>query len=426
VVRTTRRSAAHVPEEGGRQDRFARAVDGGVREVSDQSMERELAIVAALRETGDAAGPSRDEVDRMRSRVMAGATGLHRDTGDRMSAGTTGLHRDHGDRVRAMPSRHRARHAKPASVAAEARGRIVVAAAAALCLLMSLSGMSLLLSRDALPGDTLYAFKRSAESAELGLTFGDESRALKHLEFASARMSEIERLAAQADGSGTGGSGAAQFLAALDDFDSDTIAGTRLLTGLAADGDLDHLSSLHGWAQQQQERLDDVRAALPADAASRIDSTLALLEQVQQRAAALQDRAGCQNVTASASDQLGPLPAEESCQPVPLDDAASAVPLVPTPKTAAPATPGGSAAPTTPAPDGQAQDGLGGNSLDHARLRDVLPQPDGEDRPWEPTGEDGPWPGREASPDSRRLVIPLPLLPDASVSAPNPAGPEPR
>lgn len=317
----------------------------------------------------------------------------------------------------ARPSRRGGRHAKRTSVTAAARGRLVVAAAAALCLLMSLSGMSLLLSRDALPGDALYAFKRSAESAELGLTFGDESRALKHLEFASARMSEIERMAAQAEAGITSGSGTTQVLAALGDFDSDTIAGTRLLTGLAADGDLGSLSPLHGWAQQQQKRLGDLRAALPADAAGRIASTLALLEQVQQRAAALQDRAGCQNVTATASDELGPLPAEQSCLPVPLDDAASAVPLVPSPKTAAPAAPGGPAVPTTPAPDGQAQDGLEGTSLDRARLRDVLPQPDGADGPLQPTGEDGSS-DRENSSDSGRLVIPLPLLPDAALSPP--------
>ncbi|MDQ3825674.1 MAG: DUF5667 domain-containing protein, partial [Actinomycetota bacterium] len=129
----------------------------------------------------------------------------------------------------------------------QTRGRLVVAAAAALCLLMSLSGMSLLLSRDAVPGDALYTFKRTAESAELGLTFGDQPKALKHLEFASARVNEIEIMADQADSAGNWSAGQAKFLRALDDFDSDATAGSRLLTGLALSGQPSSLPALRGW-----------------------------------------------------------------------------------------------------------------------------------------------------------------------------------
>jgi hypothetical protein len=415
VVRTTRTSAARAPGERG-HDRFARAVDSGVREASDHTMDRELAVVAALREAGDAAGPTRDEVDRMRSRVMAGAASTDRGAGS-------------GDRVTPMPSRsgtsrRGGRHAKRSSVAAEARGRLVVAAAAALCLLLSLSGMSLLLSRDALPGDALYAFKRSAESAELGLTFGEQSRALKHLEFATARITEIERMAAAADADDSWVSGTAQFLAALDDFDSDTVAGTRLLTGVAVDGDVGILSSLQGWADQQQERLDDVRAALPAEAGGRITSSIALLDLVEQRADALQDRADCRNMTSGAVDDLGPVPAEEACVPGRLDDAASAEPLDPAPKTAAPATPDGSATvPGKPAPAGQDEE----QDSERPRLRDIIPNADRDDHEdrW-PDREGEPWwPDRDDSPrDPRdRLVVPLPLLHDLSVPPPSPDGP---
>ncbi|MBW3653137.1 MAG: cobalamin biosynthesis protein [Actinobacteria bacterium] len=64
--------------------------------------------------------------------------------------------------------------------------KVVGAAVAVLALVGSLAGMSLLLARDALPGDALYGFKRTAEAASLGLTFGDESKALKHLEVPTA------------------------------------------------------------------------------------------------------------------------------------------------------------------------------------------------------------------------------------------------
>ncbi len=414
MVRTTRRSAARTSREEGRQDRFARAVDGGVRDASDHEMERELAVAAALREAGEAAGPTRDEVDRMRQRVLAGAASFERGAGG-------------GDRVTPMRSRRGGRHTKRTAVAFEARKHLMVAAAAALCLVMSLSGTSLLLSRDALPGDALYAFKRSAETAELGLTFGEQARALKHLEFATARISEIERMAARTDTDSSWGSGTTRFLAALDDFESDTVVGTRMLTSVAVEDDLAILSSLRGWAQQQQERLDDLRAALPAQAGGQITGSITLLDLVTQRAAALQDRAGCQNITSGASDELGPLPADGRCQPIPLDDAASAVPLQPAPTTAAPAPPDEVTTPsTTPTPEESApQDEE--QDTDRPRLRDIFPNPDredGEDQEWWP--DDG-WPERdESSSDGRRLVIPLPLLPDISLPPSPPDGPTPR
>lgn len=73
MVRTTRRTAVRASDQtASRQERFARAVDGGMRELSDHALERELAVVAALRQAGAAAGPRPDEVDRIRRRVMAG------------------------------------------------------------------------------------------------------------------------------------------------------------------------------------------------------------------------------------------------------------------------------------------------------------------------------------------------------------------
>lgn len=430
MVRTTRNSGAHASREEGLHDRFARAVDddvdGGVRDASDHDMERELAVVAALREAGDAAGPTRDEVDRMRNRVLAGSAGFERSAGPDEPATPS---RVTPSRVTPMRSRRGGRHTKRATVAAEARKHLVVAAAATLCLLMSLSGMSLLLSRDALPGDALYAFKRSTESAELGLTFGEQARALKHLEFATARISEIDRMADRADTDGSDGSGgpdAARFLALLADFDSDTVVGTRMLTAVATEGDLAILSSLRGWAQQQQERLDDLRAALPAEAGDRISSSMALLDLVQQRAAALQDRAGCQNITSGVSDELGPLPAEQPCQPVPLDDAASAVPLHPSPTTAAPAPPDTVTTPsTTPTREQVATEEE--QETDRPRLGDIFPNPGREDggaRQWWP---DKGWPERDgSSSDGRQLVIPLPLLPDIAVPPSRPDDPTPR
>src|SRR5262249_32793375 len=150
------------------QEAFARAVDSGLRDVSNRSLRSELTIVASLRQVGTSVGPGQAERDRMRRRVMAEFHSVV-----------------HEGNSPVLPVRHSRRSRW---VPEHTRGRLVVAAAAALCLLMSLSGMSLLLSRDALPGDALYSFKRTAESAELGLAFGDQPKALKHLEFASTRV----------------------------------------------------------------------------------------------------------------------------------------------------------------------------------------------------------------------------------------------
>jgi len=183
------------------------------------------------------------------------------------------------------------------------------------------------LSRDAVPGDALYTFKRTAESAELGLTFGDHPKALKHLEFASARVNEIEIMADQADSAGNWSAGPGKFLRALDDFDSDATAGARLLTGLALHGQPSSLSALRGWAEQQKARLAVLQAALPLPINARLENTLGLLDRIVARANALSHRSDCVTITSGTRDELGLLPARDACKPVPLDGVSSVLPL---------------------------------------------------------------------------------------------------
>jgi Domain of unknown function (DUF5667) len=315
VVRTTRTSGSHGSDDqqwdGQEQEYFARAVDGGMRDVSDLTLNRELNVVAVLRHMGATSGPDPVERDRMRRRVMAEFSAV--------------VHDGSSPVLPLSVSRRTSRSRR--WIPSEARGRLVVAAAATLCLLMSLSGMSVLLSRDALPGDALYNFKRTAESAELGLTFGNQPKALKHLEFASARVSELEMMAGQVDAAGHWSAGQDNFRRALDDFDSDTTAGSRLLTALAAQGHTNILSGLRGWAGQQEGRLSALRAALPLPASTRLDSTLGLLDRVVVRTSALDNRADCVSITSGTSDDLGLRPAKEACKPIPVDGTSSVVPL---------------------------------------------------------------------------------------------------
>ncbi|MGH3901056.1 MAG: DUF5667 domain-containing protein [Pseudonocardiaceae bacterium] len=378
-----------------------------MREVSDLSFHRELTVVAALRQVGAqieaaaASGPDSAERERMRQRVMAEFSSVVHD-------GTSPV-------LPLSSARRTAR--KRRWIPDETRGRLVVAAAATLCLLMSLSGMSVLLSRDALPGDALYTFKRSAESAELGLTFGDQPKALKHLEFASARVSEIETMAQHADAVGNWSAGQEKFLRVLDDFDADTTAGARLLTALASHGQTNILSPLRGWAEQQETRLQAVRTALPLPATARLDSTLGLLDRVVARISALDRRSDCTTVTSGAHDDLGLLPAREACtripvgtsSAVPLPDAAGA-PAGSPPDAIPPGLLGSTSTDPEPAPaqTGQRQSELPG-APDTAG---VLPDPGQSGTDWSrplPGGDSPspqiplPWPG-----------VPLPVLPPPS------------
>lgn len=425
MVRATRTSGGPGPDgpEDGHDsfvhaDKFARAVDSGRpgpdSSGTDSSLNRELALVAALRRSGPLVGPNASERDRMRQRIMAEFPSVVHD-------GTSPVLPLRGSDRPVSARRGSGRRRRHAAVPTETRGRLMVAAAAALCLLMSLSGMSLLLSRDALPGDTLYTFKRSAESAELGLTFGDERKALKHLEFADSRVSEIELLADRADTASNWSSGDDRFLRALDDFDLDTTAGTRLLTDMAANGDAASLGSLRGWTEQQQTRLKAVRGALPLPASTRLDSTLELLDRVLARSAALDRRSACDAVTSGAHDELGPLPARGTCTAAP-NSTTSASPL-PTSEV----TPGSSA----PTPDGLVPPGLlappsdgpltgiggDGGPLDlPTSPGDVLPKP----------GEIGkgplnPVPGDGSAPSILPLPLPggVPLVPLLPLETPH-------
>ncbi|MET9228488.1 DUF5667 domain-containing protein [Lentzea sp. NPDC003310] len=193
-----------------------------------------------------------------------------------------------------------------------ARARVAVAAAAVLCLLLSLTGMSVLLSRDALPGDPLYGIKRTTESASLGLTFGDEDKAFKHLEFATSRVTEMETLADRDSDS------SAQ-LTALSDLDADAVEGARRLTEYATSSDQKALPVLNEWALAQYVKLGTLRSRLPDDARAHADTTMWLLASIAQRAHDLAARAGCDAVVSGSSDPLGPLPAKDPCASVVTD-----------------------------------------------------------------------------------------------------------
>ncbi|MFC0439520.1 DUF5667 domain-containing protein [Kutzneria buriramensis] len=237
-------------------------------------------VADLLRRSADALAPTPRERERMRLRVLAEFKTMD------FSAPA-----EAGGNVRSLASR------------STAPGRLMVAMAAALCLILSLGAMSLLLSRDALPGDPLYAIKRTAESASFGLAFDDAAKARKHLDFATARIDEIEGMAAR------GNTPIGSYLTALTDFDTDAAAGSRLLTVLSTNGDGSGLTYLRDWAKSQAQRLKTLRPSLP----QRADTSAELLTAITDRSEALIGRLNCYTITSGTADDIGALPATGAC-----------------------------------------------------------------------------------------------------------------
>ncbi|MET9629315.1 DUF5667 domain-containing protein [Lentzea sp. NPDC006480] len=296
-------------------ERFARAVEGGPQPVasdhfSDSDLADDLAIVEMLRAMD--VGPDAETRARMKQRILTAPP---------------------PEKPLVLSSVRRV----------GARARLAVAAAAVLCLLMSLAGMSVLLSRDALPGDPLYGVKRTAEGASLGLTFDDESRALKHLEFAASRATEMETLADRA-------SGESAQLTALSDLNADAIEGSRQLTTYATSSDEKALPALRDWALAQYVKIGTLRPRLPGEAGAHADTTMWLLASIAQRAHDLAARAGCAAVVSGSSDTLGPLPSKDECATVVTDPntAPNGDPSSAQPTPSGQPVPSGSATPSTP------------------------------------------------------------------------------
>ena len=234
-------------------------------------------VADLLRRSADAVGPTPRERERMRLRVLA--------------------------EFKAMDFESPPAPVRDLPVRSTAPGRLMVAMAAALCLILSLGAMSLLLSRDALPGDPLYAIKRTAESASFGLAFDEAAKARKHLEFATARIDEMEGMAAR------GNTPIGSYLTALTDFDTDAAAGSRLLTVLSTNGDGSGLTYLRDWAKSQSQRLKTLRPSLP----QRADTSAELLTAITDRSEALIARLNCYTITSGTTDDIGALPATGVC-----------------------------------------------------------------------------------------------------------------
>jgi hypothetical protein len=321
--------------------------------------------------------------------------------------------------VRTRSSRRTGRHkmpSRPASVDGSSRPgrrgrsplrRIAVTASFALLALVVAGGGGMFASRDALPGDTLYGVKRVAESAGTALTFDDAARASRHLALASTRLKEVERLVdekrdVQAD--------PALVSDTILDFDSSTGEGSNLILTEDEAHDPARLADLQAWAAEQVSRLSTLRSGLPTSAKAEVDHSIELLDKLRQRAAELEDRAQCDDVTSGHSDDVGPIPATTDCEPAVSDDGDSAT----TSPSRAPRKHGGSSSGTSSSdspsttPEGLLPGLLDGSSSPSASSDD-------ED------STDG-TPSTSRTPSAINVPLPLPLLPPINLPPLLPGG----
>ena len=287
------------------RERFARAADAlaGAKpsqvEPHDPRLAGEFAVLLRLSRTGDATAPEPDARERMRATIVAELPAIL--TEQTKAARSTTL--------------STTGKATATGRVTGPRGRIAIAVGAAFCLVIALCGMTMLLSGNALPGDPLYGVRRTVESAAMGLTFGDESKGLKHLGYAADRVSDIDTLAARYPN--TADSPAGDYLTALADFDSDAAAGSADLTGYASGNGPDVLNQLHDWALQQAGRIGAVEAKLPPSAQTAANTSRTLASRIETRATELLARTSCYTVTSGSSDDIGVLPATGPCDHAP-------------------------------------------------------------------------------------------------------------
>jgi Domain of unknown function (DUF5667) len=206
---------------------------------------------------------------------------------------------------------------RPAAATVRLRRRAVFVGSAALAMVLAVVGGGVFASRDALPGDNLYAIKRVAESAGLALTFDETAKARRHLDIASTRLDEVEQMVERDPAAPVAPD---LYASAIQEFDTAAGEGSRILltTDSTGTGGSAALGDLRSWASQQADRLVTLRPALPVPATVDAEGAIQLLDRLVGRTEALTARSTC-SLVSSGTDDLGPLPAAGACAPQPHD-----------------------------------------------------------------------------------------------------------
>ncbi|HEX3334870.1 MAG TPA: DUF5667 domain-containing protein [Jatrophihabitans sp.] len=224
-----------------------------------------------------------------------------------------------------------ARHTDHDGVLARLRrlpiGRPLAIAATLVAAFALLLGGAVLMSKNALPGDTLYSLKRASEQVELATTSSPTEKANYYLDFAKTRVDEVssllKRSTTSAAGPGAHASGgvnsstAKLITSTLASADTDVRSASKLLgTQAVKRSSAKPLAAMTDWAPGQLQRLHQVAAALPTgDLRARADSSAQLVTAALARASALRTTVGCACMNNAATDELGPVPCTTCATP---------------------------------------------------------------------------------------------------------------
>jgi hypothetical protein len=279
--------------------------------------------------------------------------------------------------------------------------------AATALVIATLSVTTVAASGDALPGDALYGLKRRVQNAELMVARTDVDRGRRHLELARTRVQELDTAGVSAR--------PGPLLSTLDDMDSETRDGIRLLSTAAVDGtDEGRLGELAAWTAEQRALLTAASARLPEGARGRAADSLALLSAVAARLEELRGSLGCDCPAAGRPDDLGPKPGRGGAAATTPPKAgrsghapgggASSGPTGPAPggPTSSRCNPGPSgqpaptAAPATPAPTAEPP---GPNPQPPSDPTTPVPQPPEQPDPTDPDPAPSPEPSQQSIPD---------------------------
>ena len=196
-----------------------------------------------------------------------------------------------------------------------------------------------------LPGEPFYGLKRASEALTLRTADGALARGTAHLDHAAARLDEVARLmgrpsalTATPGGGPVAGSGrVALVVDTLDDMDSDTRAGWRLLRRASGrSADVAPLEALTSFSSRQDRVLTRLAPSMPLATWGRVEQSLALVDYVGTQAWTLMLEA-----QAPGTPTPGPTPTPS-----------------PSPSPTVAPTPAAAAASTLPAPATTGPDGL--------------------------------------------------------------------
>ncbi|MEJ2868494.1 DUF5667 domain-containing protein [Actinomycetospora sp. OC33-EN08] len=306
----------------------------------DTDLADDLRIADLLRDAAAATpGPDRAASARMRASVMAAITdeAAPPASSDRTSptlvapADGTPTRTAHGRRRADRRGGTRPADGRPAPTAGRSRSavrRLMSTTVAGVACILALGALTVLLSRGSLPGDMLYGLKRASESAEIGLTSGQEAKGQKHLDIAALRLDEIQQMVQRDTATAAGPRPTAAGLDEADAalvadnlraFDQQARTGSKLLLGLVNRPSGPSAGTLTQWAGSQQKMFDSISPSLSERGREQAASSQRLLTQLQDRARAFESDPTC---STSSSDELGPLPGS-SCRSAREDAAAT-------------------------------------------------------------------------------------------------------